>query len=172
MDSCWGSGPQKKLCSQEHEQSVHDQSCCSASDPTRSDHDSTTRCVLHVIKRSLLGPFTLQVCIACDKKRYLLVSYETIHPPEVAHAPITEPITMCTDECCANSDVPNQPVDQALLDETKVQVGKKNEYWSLNPQWYKDFPWIHVCEIRKNVLCYHCVMMYKKGLLTLTSFCY
>ena len=58
--------------------------------------------------------------------RDLVVSYDTLYllysdTPEVARAPIT---AICTGECCANPDAPNQPVDQALLDSTKVQVGK------------------------------------------------
>ena len=37
-------------------------------------------------------------------------------------------------------------------------------YNRLNPQWYKEFPWIHLCCDRK-VFCFHCLSAYNKGLL-------
>ena len=51
-----------------------------------------------------------------------------------------------------------------LLDSTKQQIGNKSEHRCLNPQWYKEFPWIHLCSDRKKI-CFHCLSAYKKGIL-------
>ena len=77
----------------------------------------------------------------------------------------SEASTVCNAGCCEKLDTPNQPIDRALLDLTKQQIGNKSEYRSLNPQWYKEFPWIHLCKDRKKVFCYHCLSAYDKGLL-------
>lgn len=52
-----------------------------------------------------------------------------------------------------------------LLSSTKQQVGKKNEYQYLNPQWYKEFTWLHVCNAHK-VFCYYCLLAHNKDLTT------
>lgn len=70
--------------------------------------------------------------------------------------------TTCNAGCCEDLDVPNQPTDRALLDSTKQQIGNKSEHRCFNPQWYKEFPWIHLCSDHK-FLCY-CLSAYK-GLL-------
>ena len=63
----------------------------------------------------------------------------------------------CTSACCMDIVSPNQPKQSAVL-----QKGGR----SLNPHWYKEFPWIHYCNSRKRVFCYYCVSAYEKGLLT------
>lgn len=61
------------------------------------------------------------------------------------------PPLMCTAGCCCNLESQNQPTDRAFLGATGQQVGK-NEYRYLNPQWYKEFTWLHVCNERKKLI--------------------
>ena len=72
----------------------------------------------------------------------------------------------CITGCCDNLEAPNQPLDRAVLESTKQQIGNKNEYRCFNSKWYKEFPWIHLCNDSKKVFCYHCLLAYSKGLLT------
>ena len=70
-----------------------------------------------------------------------------------------------------NPASPNQPVKEALLNPTRQQVGKKDEYRSLKLEWYKILPWLHLCITNMKVFCFHCLLCYNKGLLQLTK-CY
>ena len=63
--------------------------------------------------------------------------------------------------------IPYQPCDEATIATTRQKVGQK--FCSLNPRWYKDFKWIHLCVAQKNVFCYYCLQCYSKGLLTMTK---
>ena len=72
----------------------------------------------------------------------------------------------CNAGCCEDLDAPNQLIGQAVLDSTKQQIGNKSEHPTLNPQWYKEIPWIHLCYDRKKIF-FHCLSAYK-GLLQRT----
>ena len=78
---------------------------------------------------------------------------------------ISEQSTACATGCCEDLEAPNQPTERSLLDLTKQQIGNKQEYRCFNPKWYKEFPWIHLCNGRKKVFCYHCLSAFDKGLL-------
>ena len=56
-----------------------------------------------------------------------------------------------------------------MLQTTRRQVGNKSEQCSFNPQWYKEFPWIHLCLSCKKVFCFHCFKCYETGLITYTK---
>ena len=56
-----------------------------------------------------------------------------------------------------------------MLQTTRRQVGNKSEQRSFNPQWYKEFPWIHLCVSCKKVFCFHCLKCYETGLITYTK---
>ena len=70
----------------------------------------------------------------------------------------------CTAGCCEDPEVPNQPVDCAVLESTKEQIGNKNEFRCFNPKWYKEFSWVHLCTDRKKVFCYYCLSTSKRVL--------
>ena len=91
--------------------------------------------------------------------KYFSVFYSVGEPLD--ESPLTS--SSCDAGCCEHLDAPNQPTDRAVLDSTKQQTGNKSEHRSLKPQWYKEFPWIHLCTDRKN--CFHCLSAYNKGLL-------
>ena len=67
----------------------------------------------------------------------------------------SEQSVVCATGCCEDLEAPNQPTERSLLDLTKQQIGNKQEYRCFNPKWYKEFPWIHLCNDRKKVFCYH-----------------
>ena len=69
----------------------------------------------------------------------------------------------CTAGCCADPVSPAQPSKRAFVDSTKLQIGHKSEFRCLNPQWYKDFPWLHAYQSRKKLFCFYCMMAHKKG---------
>ena len=77
--------------------------------------------------------------------------------------------TQCESHCCSTLDKPSQPKDHAVLQATKRRVGTKSEQRSFSPQWYKDFPWIHLCICWKKVFCFYCLKCYKTGLITFTK---
>lgn len=64
--------------------------------------------------------------------------------------------------CCINPSHPNQPVNPQL------SSGSRNVR-CFNTEWYKRFPWIHVCLVRKRVFCFYCLVAYCKELLTLSK---
>ena len=68
----------------------------------------------------------------------------------------------CMAGCCVDLNAPNQPTDRTVIDLTNQQIGNKSEYWCLNPQWYKGFPWIHLRSAHE--ICLHCLSAYKKGI--------
>ena len=49
------------------------------------------------------------------------------------------------------------------------QVENKSVKRGFNPQWYKHFPWIHLCVACKKVFCFYCLKCYETGLLTFTK---
>ena len=77
---------------------------------------------------------------------------------EIKSPPVADPgtnpqlegnaVVSCQSACCADLRVANQPADKAFLVTTKQQVGNKEEYRCLNPQWYKDYKWLHSCQSR------------------------
>ena len=75
---------------------------------------------------------------------------------------------VCTLGCCENPEAPNQPVDRAVLESTKQQIGDKNQFRRFNPTWYKEFSWIHLCTDRNKVFCYYCLSASVKGLVKMT----
>ena len=73
----------------------------------------------------------------------------------------------CTSECCLNATAPYQPDSPSILKLMKQKDGSR--FRSLNPSWYKEFSWLHVCTMRKKVFCYYCLKAYSSGLITVTD---
>ena len=67
-------------------------------------------------------------------------------------------VVSCQSACCTDLQVENQPADKAFLVTTKQQVGNKEEYHCLNPQWYRDYKWLHFCRSRMKLLCFYCLL--------------
>ena len=67
-------------------------------------------------------------------------------------------ILPCQSACCADLRVANQPFDKAFLATTKQQVGNKEEYCYLNPQWYRDYKWLHFCQSSMKLFCFYCLL--------------
>ena len=63
--------------------------------------------------------------------------------------------------CCMHAELPNQPSEYNYL-QTAVTVGKNKR--KFDKKWYKEFNWIHFCEIRKKILCFHCLWTLRKSL--------
>ena len=76
-------------------------------------------------------------------------------------------IDECTSECCLNATAPYQPDSPSTLKLMKQKDGSR--FRSLNPSWYKEFSWLHVCTMRKKVFCYYCLKAYSSGLITVTD---
>ena len=107
------------------------------------------------------GPTAAQLPEANER----VVTTEEIGPEQRT---TVSPTNACNSACCTNLKAPNQPMHQSFLATTKQKVGNKDEYRSLNPKWYKDFKWLHVCEARKRVFCYYCLVAYLQKTLTAT----
>ena len=77
---------------------------------------------------------------------------------------------LCTADCCKHfACKPHQPGDKAVIESTRLLVGKKKETHTFNTTWYKDFMRIHLSVTRKRVFCFHCLGCYLKGALNFTK---
>ena len=89
-----------------------------------------------------------------------------LESPPVAN-PVTNPqlegnaIVFCQSACCAGLRVANHPFDKAFLATTKQQVGNKEEYRCLNPQWYRDYKWLHFCQSSMKLFCFYCLLAHR-----------
>ena len=86
-------------------------------------------------------------------------TYSVSHVEPEGNTITASPSVSCNAVCCTNLTKPNQPTNQAFLATTKQQVGNKDEYRSINPKWYQDYKWLHVCESRKRIFCYYCLLL-------------
>ena len=78
-------------------------------------------------------------------------------------------LVQCEIHCCSMLDIPSQHKDYAVLQATRRQV-EKSEQHSFKRQWYKDYPWIHLCISCKKVFCFYCLKCYETGLITFTKY--
>ena len=60
----------------------------------------------------------------------------------------------CTAECCLNRMSPHQPLNDAILEATKEQIGKQLRVFQ--KQWFKEFPWLTLCTTQNRVYCFYC----------------
>ena len=60
---------------------------------------------------------------------------------------IASDITNCTAQSCLNYEKAFQPLDKTTL---ASLTSKRRKFL---PQWYKQFPWLHICTTKRAVFC-------------------
>ena len=85
------------------------------------------------------------------------------------------PGSSCDCQCCVNPGIPYQP---ANVSESKtvhshfckeIQHGQLKSYSrKIQPNWYKQYPWISVCTSKYKIFCASCCGAKQQGLLTFT----
>ena len=79
------------------------------------------------------------------------------------------PESGCAAHCCdLQWDSPNQPTNSSLLAATKrVQgSGKSKQARSVQVGWFKEHPWLSLCETRQRLFCFYCQCADRRQLVT------
>lgn len=80
----------------------------------------------------------------------------------------------CECPCCSMNGPPSQPID---VKESKHTYSHHNQYLSqkksycksIQPSWYKHYPWITVCTTSYKILCHSCHFTVQKGFITFSE---
>ena len=60
----------------------------------------------------------------------------------------------CTAECRLDHLSPHQPLNYAILEAKKEQIGKQLR--AFQKKWFKEFPWLTLCTTQNRVYCFYC----------------
>ena len=70
---------------------------------------------------------------------------------------------MCESLCCVDCTEPYQPTNKAVL------AYMSNNGRQFIDKWFKTYPWLSICVIRKKVFCFHCRNAESNALLTFST---
>lgn len=78
----------------------------------------------------------------------------------------------CTAQCCnANREKANQPTSIKILTKTKRMQGegKSKQGRVVKASWFKQYPWLSLCETRSKLFCFYCSIAEHRGLMTFST---
>ena len=74
----------------------------------------------------------------------------------------------CKAVCCnPERETPNQPTSSQVLAATRRSQGKQTR--SVQPSWFKQYPWLTLCESRKTLFCFYCSRAEHKNIITFST---
>ena len=78
----------------------------------------------------------------------------------------------CSAHCCDPQwDSPNQPTNSSFLAATRrVQgSGKSKQMRSVQTGWFKQYPWLSLCETRQRLFCFYCQCAERRKLVNFST---